>query len=189
MNFFQALRGFAHAHPNAQLQPKTTASFARFTVAALIGLSLVTASGCAGKKPAAEEGMTDGAGADVNANALGDSDSGRAMGLQTIHFGYDSFVLEEAEKNLLKSNASILKENAGVRIQIEGHCDQRGGIQYNIALGEKRANAVKKYLQGMGISEDRLTTISYGKERPVDEGETEAAHSKNRRANFAITSQ
>jgi len=120
-------------------------------------------------------------------NNLGDSDSGKAMGLNTVYFDYDSFLLTGTSKKVLEQNASILKSNDSVKIQIEGHCDQRGGIEYNIALGEKRANAVKKFLNDMGINSDRVATISYGKERPIDSAENEAAYSKNRRANFAIT--
>lgn len=122
-------------------------------------------------------------------NILGDSDSGKAFGLQTVYFDYDSFLLTESSKAVLASNANIMKEKKSVKIQIEGHCDSRGGIQYNIALGEKRANAVKKYLEDMGVTGDRVTTISYGKERLMDSRETEDAYAKNRRANFVITSK
>ena len=86
----------------------------------------------------------------------------------------------------MKECADILKAHPGVKIQVEGHCDQRGGIQYNIALGEKRANSVKKFLMDKGISGDRIATISFGKERPVDSASTEEAYAKNRRANFVI---
>ena len=145
------------------------------------------AVGCTPKK-AEDESATPTA-PTVQENTMGDSDSGNAMGLQTIHFPYDSFLLDETAKSQLKANADILKDKTSVRIQIEGHCDQRGGIQYNIALGEKRANAVKNYLEGMGIGADRITTISYGKERPIDPGTSEDAYAKNRRANFVITAR
>ncbi len=125
----------------------------------------------------------------ADANLLGDSDSGKAGGLQTVNFPYDSFSLTEESKGKLKANAALLKDKATVKIQIEGHCDQRGGIQYNIALGEKRANAVKGYMEELGVTADRISTISYGKERPIDARETEDAYAKNRRANFVITAQ
>lgn len=128
------------------------------------------------------------AGADENKD-LGDSDAGKAMGLQTIYFAYDSFVLDADAKNTLKSNVAILKDKKSVKIQIEGHCDQRGGIQYNLALGEKRANAVKKLLSDLGVKRDRITTISFGKERPMDSSMSENAYAKNRRAVFVVTSQ
>lgn len=115
------------------------------------------------------------------------SDAGNAMGLHTVHYTYDSSLLTADAKNTLKSNAAILKSNPSVHVQIEGHCDQRGGIQYNIALGERRANSAKHYLEDLGIAEARITTISYGKERLLDPAETEEAYAKNRRANFVIT--
>lgn len=159
----------------------------------LLTIILTTALGlaaCSSAKKAEDEGApTSAPSVDENSNQMGDSDSGQAMGIQTITFGYDSFVLEADERAKLKANADIMKNSSGIKVQIEGHCDNRGGIQYNIALGEKRANAVKKALEGMGIGGDRLTTISYGKERPLDPGNTEAAFAKNRRANFAITSK
>lgn len=163
----------------------------RFSVLFRLGVvcavfGLMTAAGCAKKPKPEESAVPTAAAAD---EATGDSDSGKAMGLQTIHFPYDSFVLDQEAKNALKANAGILKDKASAKIQIEGHCDQRGGIQYNIALGEKRANSVKKYLEDMGIAGDRITTISFGKERPLDQGTTEEAYAKNRRANFVITSR
>jgi peptidoglycan-associated lipoprotein len=124
-----------------------------------------------------------------DANTMGDSDSGKAMGMQTIYFKYDSFEIDSEGKTALATNVEILKANPSVKIQVEGHCDQRGGIQYNIALGEKRANTVRDALKKAGISTDRLATISYGKERLVDTAMNDAAYAKNRRANFVITSK
>jgi len=152
---------------------------------ALVALTATLATGCAKKQKADEISP----GTDMSDMTLGDSDNGKAMGLVTINFPYDSFSLDGTAKENLKNNASILKDKPSIAVQIEGHCDSRGGVQYNIALGEKRANAVKKYLEGMGISGERITTISYGKERLLDTAETEAAHAKNRRANFVITTR
>jgi peptidoglycan-associated lipoprotein len=153
----------------------------------VVVLALGLGTGCGGKKTQPEnDNAPVTAGADEN--ATGDSDSGRAMGLQTVHFPFDSSTLDSEGQSILKSNAEILKSHAGLKIQIEGHCDARGGIQYNIALGEKRAAAVKNYLTDMEISGDRITTISFGKEKPIDPGTTEEAYAKNRRANFVITS-
>ena len=167
--------------------PRSFATSLR-TLASLIAvLALVSAVGCAKKTKPEDSSIPNSANADDNSS--GDSDSGKAMGLQTIHFPYDAFTLAGEAKDQLKANAEILKGHANVKIQIEGHCDQRGGIQYNIALGEKRANAVKKFLQDQGVSEDRFATVSLGKERPVDQGTTEEAYAKNRRANFVITSK
>ncbi len=152
---------------------------------ACIALSLVALTGCAKKQKPDEISPN----TDMSDVTLGDSDAGKAMGLVSIRFPYDSFSLDSAAKDALKNNATILKEKTSIQIQVEGHCDSRGGVQYNIALGEKRANAVKKYLEGMGIDSNRVTTISYGKERLLDSTDTEEAHSKNRRANFVVTSR
>jgi peptidoglycan-associated lipoprotein len=122
-------------------------------------------------------------------NTLGDSDSGRAMGLQTVFFRYDSFDIDSEGRAAVETNVAILKENPSAKVQIEGHCDQRGGIQYNIALGERRANAVQSALRRAGITADRITTISYGKERLLDSSMSEDAFARNRRANFVITSK
>jgi peptidoglycan-associated lipoprotein len=154
-------------------------------LAALLSLVLAFGAGCKSAPKAPEEGPV--AGADDNLS--GDSDSGKAMGLQTIFFPYDSFVLDTTAKNALKANIDILKANGTLKIQIEGHCDERGGIQYNIALGEKRAAAVRKFITDASIAGDRVTTISYGKERPLAQGSTEEAFAKNRRANFVITTK
>jgi len=156
-------------------------------ISLIIGIAaIISLVGCGGSKKKDEEGGVPTApSADEN---VGDSDSGRAMGLQTVHFPYDSFILDDQAKSTISSNASILKDKADLKIQIEGHCDQRGGIQYNIALGEKRANATRKYLEDMGVAGDRMTVISFGKEKPIDTGTSEEAYAKNRRANFVITS-
>ena len=92
-------------------------------------------------------------------------------------------------RTILDRKASFLNQNSSVRVQIEGHTDERGTEEYNLALGERRANAAKQYLTTAGISAGRLSTISYGKERPLDPGHNEAAWAKNRRDHFVITGQ
>ncbi len=154
----------------------------------LIGLFLIL-DGCS-KKTKPEEAPTEGAApvSDSAINAeLTDSDSGRALGLQTVHYAYDSSVLNSKSKAALDENVKVLTSNPSLKVQIEGHCDEKGGIQYNIALGERRANSAKAYLADRGVNADRLSTISYGKEKPLDLGHDESAWSKNRRANFRIT--
>lgn len=147
----------------------------------------VAMGACAQKKPAQETSSNgDVSTADI-AGETADSDSGKAMGLETVHYAYDSSALDGAAKRTLKANADILKDKSNLKIQIEGHTDERGGIQYNIALGERRANAAKAFLVDRGVASDRITTISYGKEKPIDPGHDESAWSKNRRANFRIT--
>ena len=119
----------------------------------------------------------------------GSSDESTAGPLRTIYFDYNSSSLSFAGREALEANAEFLKENQEVSVQIEGHADERGGVQYNIALGEKRAQAVKDYLTALGVSEERITTVSYGKDRPVAFGHDEEAWSKNRRANFVVTAK
>lgn len=119
----------------------------------------------------------------------GDSDSQRAGGLSTVYFDYNSSSLTGSAKSALDSNVEFLQTTENVEVQIEGHCDERGGVQYNLALGERRAKSVKDYLAARGINARRITTVSYGKERPIEFGHDESAWGKNRRANFVITAK
>ncbi len=105
---------------------------------------------------------------------------------QDTHFKYDSSKLSSMAKMLLKEKTAWLKANSSASVIIEGHCDNRGTTEYNLALGERRASAVKAYLINLGVSAARLDTISYGEEKPLDSSQTEQAFSKNRRAHFAI---
>lgn len=116
-----------------------------------------------------------------------DSDSNTAGDLQTVFFDFNSSSLTSSARSALENNADFMKDNTDVEIQIEGHADERGGVQYNLALGERRAKAVRDYLVAMGVSSARLSTISFGKERPLAFGHNESAWSQNRRANFVIT--
>jgi peptidoglycan-associated lipoprotein len=109
--------------------------------------------------------------------------------LKTVYFDFDKFNLRPDAKASLDANAALLKEFPDAIIKVEGHCDERGTVEYNLSLGEKRAKAVQDYLSGLGIAANRLSIISYGKEKPVDPGHTEAAWAKNRRAEFRIVSQ
>lgn len=108
------------------------------------------------------------------------------LGLENVHFDYDRYFVRETDKEVLKRNARWLKQNSGVNVVIEGHADERGENEYNLALGEKRAMSVKNYLKSLGVSARRLSTISYGEERPADPGHSEAAWFKNRRAEFRV---
>ena len=99
-----------------------------------------------------------------------------------VFFGYDSSDLDSDALELLQDQVAWLKQNADVSVTIEGHCDERGTREYNLALGEKRAQAVKNYLIGLGINPDRISTISYGKERPAVVGSNDAAWAQNRRS-------
>ena len=104
--------------------------------------------------------------------------------LQVIHFGYDSFQLDDAARAALDANAKLLRDNPDLSVSVDGHCDERGTVEYNQALGQKRAEAVQQYLSDQGIPSTRFRVISYGKERPIDEGHDEGAWAKNRRVEF-----
>lgn len=111
------------------------------------------------------------------------------LALETIYFDYDKYNLKSDAKTALGTNAKTMRENAGVSVVIEGHCDERGTVEYNLALGEKRAKAARDYLVDLGVKVDRIRTISYGEERPSDPGHVDAAWARNRRAAFVRTDQ
>ena len=107
--------------------------------------------------------------------------------LKPVFFDYDSAELSPAAKSALDENAGVLKKYGAWVLTIEGHCDERGTPEYNLALGERRAVAARTYLVALGVAADRLRTVSYGKEFPFDAGHDEGAWAKNRRAHFVIT--
>ncbi|MGD9400662.1 MAG: peptidoglycan-associated lipoprotein Pal [bacterium] len=107
--------------------------------------------------------------------------------LDNIYFEFDKYDLTPESKMTLSANASIMMEHSSFSILIEGHCDERGTEDYNLALGEKRALAARDYLVGFGIAKDRISVISYGEEKPVDPRHNEEAWAKNRRARFVVT--
>jgi peptidoglycan-associated lipoprotein len=116
---------------------------------------------------------------DLNRNSL----------LKPVMFEFDSSELSAAAQRALDENAAVLKKYGTWAVTIEGHCDERGTAEYNLALGERRAVAARAYLVSLGVSADRLRTVSYGKEFPFDPGRDEAAFAKNRRAHFVITAK
>ena len=111
----------------------------------------------------------------------------KRLALATVYFDLDKSTLRQDAKDALRTNAGLLQGNAEVTVRLEGHCDERGSTQYNLALGERRGNAVKEYLTTLGIGASRLEVVSYGEERPVETGHDEAAWSKNRRVELAVT--
>jgi peptidoglycan-associated lipoprotein len=157
----------------------------------LASAMLVLAVGCKSKpkdeaaNPNPENGSMDAAvsSKDINVDPLG-SDGGKISGLQSVNFDYDSATLSEDLRQKLASNADWIKKNPNYTVQVEGHCDSRGSVEYNLALGERRAKSVKNYLVSLGVDSKRLTIISYGEEKPLDTGDSEQAYAKNRRANF-----
>ena len=116
----------------------------------------------------------------------GDSDSRRAGEILTVNFAFDSSALDQTAKEILTTNADYLKNHTLVSVQIEGHCDERGSRQYNLALGERRASAVRNFLKGLGIRGQRMKMISLGNEKLLATGDSETSHAKNRRTNFII---
>ena len=108
---------------------------------------------------------------------------------ETVYFGFDEYTLTPEAQQQLQGLAEHLKKTANAVVQVEGHCDERGSIEYNLALGERRAQSVKNYLTQVGVDGARLSTISYGEEKPAVEGHTEAAWTKNRRAEFTLSNQ
>lgn len=106
--------------------------------------------------------------------------------LEDIHFDFDRFEIRSGDAKILQDNAGWLKANPNAIATIEGHCDDRGTVEYNLSLGEKRADAARDYLVSLGIDAKRIKTISYGKSKPMDTGQNEEAWAKNRRAHFVV---
>lgn len=162
-------------------------------LAMFLVLALAGGSGCKKQKGLGEDGAG-GVGEEgidgSHGGSLDQARSGTIGGsgpLDDIHFDYESFDLADDARQTLKRNADWLGSNRSAHVEIEGHCDERGTVEYNLALGSKRAAAAKSYLTSLGISPDRLTTISYGEELPLCHDPTEACWQQNRRARFVVT--
>ena len=107
------------------------------------------------------------------------------MMLKDINFDFDKYNIRESDAAILKENTAWFKANPGKKARVEGHCDERGTVEYNLVLGQKRADSTKNFLVNLGVDGKLLETVSYGKEQPLDPGHNEAAWAKNRRAHFA----
>jgi peptidoglycan-associated lipoprotein len=123
-------------------------------------------------------------GSDISGNALG---SGEGGPLADIRFELDSATLTDEARATLEKHALWLQGHRDVKVTVEGHCDERGTVEYNLALGEQRARATREYLVSLGVAAERLRVVSFGKERPLAPGNDEAAWAKNRRAHFAVS--
>lgn len=172
----------------------------------LLAAILLLAAGCAQKPapetmkasetPAATEttqmptqeptGITEQAVTEPTAGSEAAATTTAASGLQTIHFNFDQYTLTPEATQTLADNAAYMQANPNIHVRIEGYCDERGSDEYNLALGERRAQAAMNYLVSLGVAKDRLSTISYGEEMPVDPGHTEEAWAKNRRDEFKV---
>ncbi|MCC6277508.1 MAG: OmpA family protein [Oligoflexia bacterium] len=158
-------------------------------------VAVVLIASCKGKEKKPDElppEQTAGTNQDTNIQsqpmdfAAQGSDSGQIAGLYTINFEFDKSTLDEKARSLAQKNADWLKANSKKSLEIEGHCDRHGSIEYNLALGERRARTVKQYMINLGVDGKRLSIVTYGKEKPLDTAETEAADAQNRRANFLV---
>jgi peptidoglycan-associated lipoprotein len=130
-------------------------------------------------EPVAEDLIASGSIDDINRNSP----------LKPAFFDFDSAEIEAAAQQSLQQNAEVLKKYGNLQISIEGHADERGTAEYNLALGERRAVAARNYMVSLGIPADRIKTVSYGKEFPFDPGHNEEAWAKNRRAHFVVTAK
>lgn len=149
--------------------------------------------GSAGADGRAGEGARGGAKeSDTGASSLKQLQEGKSpvtpasSPMKDIYFGFDRYDLSADARTILRANADWLKNNSSARVEIEGHCDDRGTNEYNLALGAKRAQAAREYLTTLGVAAARLSTISYGEEIPVCKEATESCWSQNRRARFVI---
>lgn len=154
-------------------------------------LSLVAVAGCGGKKAVEPTPEDTGSSTPIEepTDTPVETTDTRAtevspISVSDVFFAFDQFNLSSEAKSTLEANAREMKRVADASVTIEGHCDERGTKAYNLALGDKRANAAKDYLVSLGVTASRITTISYGKERPFDTGSSESAWAKNRRAHF-----
>jgi peptidoglycan-associated lipoprotein len=172
----------------------TLAKAMTMAIAGVVVMLVMTS--CSSKKPAAVGGEN------PNPNQLNENGSngsnttsqdwengtvGRGGPLSDIHFGYNDYTINDQDGSVLKSNASWLQAHPQTKVQVEGYCDERGSEEYNIALGAKRAQAGKEYLETLGISSTRMSTISYGKELPLCQDHDESCWSQNRRDHFSVS--
>jgi len=162
---------------------------AKVMTSLLVGAALLATAGCAKKRPevlppAPGETAPPSTGGNNTGGVVPGSaeDFRRSVVSDTIHFDLAEYDIDPEARSVLDSQARWLAQYPNVRITLEGHCDERGTREYNLALGDRRANAAKNYLAARGVSPSRITTISYGKERPIALGSNEGAWAQNRRA-------
>lgn len=146
-----------------------------------MGSALPNTTGASGASQAASQSAV----AAVNSGQIQSEDTVSAAG-RTVYFDYDSFVVRPEFQGLIEASAKRIQSSSSQKIAIEGHTDERGGREYNLALGQKRADAVRRTLALLGVSESRMESVSFGKEKPAVVGFTEAAMEKNRRAEISI---
>jgi peptidoglycan-associated lipoprotein len=156
---------------------------------AAVVVALVVGACTDDKKKSATEPVGPTAGSEATETPAAPSGSVADLKSTPIYFGFDDYTLNSEAQGTLTALAEGLKASKNAVVQIEGHCDERGGRQYNLALGERRAKAVRDQLVALGVESKRISTVSYGNERPKAEGSDESAWSQNRRANFVVTAK
>ena len=165
--------------------------FWRMALAAFL-ITVVTfpASGCAGKKKKSDR-LAALRGEDIPLSGRPEDwqfvEANDPLVFSDIHFDYNSSVIRNDARSTLEKIAQWIKGRRKGALMVEGHCDERGSKEYNLALGEQRALAVRKYLVGLGVDAERVYTVSYGEEKPIESGRAEEAWAKNRRAHFLVT--
>jgi peptidoglycan-associated lipoprotein len=166
----------------------------RHTLPVFIGAAMIILAGCSSKSAVSTDetagsGYGHGGAAAAGGSTGGNTETRPATTVAgpvigDIFFDFDSSALSDEAQEQLKQNAAWMQKNPAPAVSVEGHCDERGTDEYNIALGERRAEAAQKYLVNLGVSGNRLSTVSYGEEHPFDPGHNEEAWSKNRRDHF-----
>lgn len=152
--------------------------FSKFIKVAAVALPLIAVTACSSNS-SSNTGGTE------NSGTLSKAEQEilqRLQQMNTVYFDFDKYNVKEDYTRMLDAHAEFLRAHSFVRVVIEGHADERGTPEYNIALGERRASAVKSYLQGNGVSSDQMSIVSYGKEKPAVLGHDESAYAQNRRA-------
>lgn len=155
----------------------------------LLALPVLAVAACSSNKSANNDqsGMCAGTGTENGSSNLSSEEQARLQMQELqknniVYFGLDKYDVSSEFAQMLDAHAAFLRNNPSYKVTVEGHADERGTPEYNIALGERRANSVKMYLQGKGVSADQISIVSYGKEKPAVLGHDEAAYAKNRRA-------
>ena len=174
---------------------------ARFgAVVVLCVVALLGGGGCKKKGPSPLDSDLAGANGGMGEGGLGGRGGSMARAqrgespeedgiLKDVHFGYDESDLNSEAQGIISQNAQWLKANPNAKVEVEGHCDDRGTIEYNLALGSRRAKAAKDYLVTSGIAANRISTISYGKELPLCHEQTDSCFARNRRVHFVVLGQ
>ena len=156
----------------------------------MLALPVIAVAACSSHKNNNNDqtsGLADGSNSGMNSGNMSSDEQARLQMQELqknniVYFGLDKYEIQSEFAQMLDAHANFLRSNPSYKVTVEGHADERGTPEYNIALGERRASAVKMYLQGKGVSADQISIVSYGKEKPAVLGHDESAYAKNRRA-------